>query len=389
MADGAVTLINFTPFGYISRWFSYWRADIIVRLKFVRTQFHSGRLLFFYQPFVTPSATNAATVADSSYLLRTIIDIRDCNEIEIKIPFVYNRAWADCDGAMNSIGLYQLSVLDPLAAPSNVSSTVNVLIEVRAENVSFAGPRNCNYAPVVPSAFQSGCALLTNVVGGSNETPVDYAVQDLTQGEVIQSFRQLIKRYQLLSTNLVGSTTANMVIPPFLSSYAISTGLAILPSISSSITTRDLYSALAMFYANSSGGVRLLYCFAGATGNTSCVSWLDHVSYDSGALNAIYNYTTEAEAVTVQNHSSLGMNIQSPSSPISVTIPQNTSRLSRINANNFISPTQTLNYSDGADSAQLSIRLMGASTQFYVYRSGADDCSFGNFCSLPPMYSLY
>jgi len=387
--DGLVVVTNFTGFGMLSRFFAYWNAEFILTFKFVRTQFHSGRLLFTYEPQFNSSAASSSTADSSSYLMRTIIDVREHNEIEIKIPFIYSSSWSDCDGSRNDIGKVTLSVLDPLVAASNVSTTVNILTEVRTEVVKFSGPRQNPFGPVYASAYQSGCSLGSLEVGDGTSTPNDYLLESMTSGEVIQSFRQLVKRYGLLCSTPAISATTTCTVLPFATYVAQSTGVGVVPTIPSPLPTRDLFSTLSFLYANSRGGVRLMVLHKGFGSSGMVANWVDHVSTNAGALASCVTVVTESETNSLEFRGMLGPVINNNAAPTTIMIPQNTSRYSRSNGANLIASDQTYDYSNDADSAQLIIRGYGTVTTGYIFRAGADDCSFGNFCSIPPMTTFY
>jgi len=60
----STTVITDTPLSFVSRHFKYWRGSMVFRFKFVRTEFHSGRLAFSF----TPSFTDAAAAVTPTYV---------------------------------------------------------------------------------------------------------------------------------------------------------------------------------------------------------------------------------------------------------------------------------------------------------------------------------
>jgi len=76
-----------TPAMYLGQAFRYWRGDIIVRFRILKTPFHRGRLTFVYEP-VAASLLPQPTVQKTR-----IVDIGLVDEFEITIPFGSTRSW--------------------------------------------------------------------------------------------------------------------------------------------------------------------------------------------------------------------------------------------------------------------------------------------------------
>jgi len=147
-----------TPMCYIANFFSYWRTGFTFTFKFVKTEFHSGR----YALVFSPTSAVAPAWADTSYLYREILDLRESNEFTITVPYTATLPYL-MNGDQNAtqsfnqigqtMGLLTLYCLNPLVAPTTVSQTVNYLVEVCADNTfEVAMPRllsspPCFYVP--------------------------------------------------------------------------------------------------------------------------------------------------------------------------------------------------------------------------------------------------
>lgn len=204
------------PCAYVAGFFQQWRGGFKIKLKFVKTEFHSGRLSITFNPDST--AVAAGTFDQQNYNYREIIDLRFTKECEFAVPYVAGSPYLDIS---QSIGNVSLVVLNQLRAPANVSSNISIIVEVAmTHDTEFAIPRSSTFFPILstntpPTVYASSAnwtpqaivetgqisnsleekeiapALATTTVNNLNTTQVaQYCV-----GEVIQSFRQLMKRH--------------------------------------------------------------------------------------------------------------------------------------------------------------------------------------------------
>lgn len=141
-----------TPMAYISNMFTYWRTGFTFTFKFVKTEFHSGR----YAVVFSPGTQGNLAFADTSYLYREILDLRESNEFTITVPYTatspYLRTADSGSYALpdtDYMGRLLIYALNPLVAPSNIESTVEVLMEVCADNTfEVAMPKIISTPPV-------------------------------------------------------------------------------------------------------------------------------------------------------------------------------------------------------------------------------------------------
>jgi hypothetical protein len=147
-----------TPLNWVSGFFNNWRGSIKIRLKFAKTQFHSGRLLVLYEPYRRYQANgddNATPVVvtnqQSDYVHRQIIDLRESSEAEIIIPYVNMYPYLPWQ---SSCGTVDIRVLNILRHPETCASTVRFTVEVAGgPDIEFAWPStSCyfSYKEVVP-----------------------------------------------------------------------------------------------------------------------------------------------------------------------------------------------------------------------------------------------
>lgn len=152
-AGPAVSAYTFPPCGYVASSFNFWRGSLVYRFFASKTDFHTGRILFTFIPSVNGSA--AASFGDNQYVYKWIWDLRDSHSFEITIPYVNSVPWSSTfiDG-YNWTGILKAFVLNPLNAPATVSSSINIITEMRAgEDFEVAGlTQTQNWAPIIAYA---------------------------------------------------------------------------------------------------------------------------------------------------------------------------------------------------------------------------------------------
>nr|QJI52197.1 MAG: structural polyprotein [Dicistroviridae sp.] len=130
-------IFAFTPFQYVSNAFMMYRADFCYRVTVAKTAFHSGRLLFVYEPSIIE--LNAIDV--DKYIGRNytaILDLSTDSEITIKIPYLQK---TNFHINVNDLfaRLYIISLTD-LLHTNTVDDNVDITVWTWAENTSFARP---------------------------------------------------------------------------------------------------------------------------------------------------------------------------------------------------------------------------------------------------------
>ena len=207
--------------------------------KFVKTEFHTGRLRFWYSPSGVPG------VDDINYVYSSIIDLKYTNEVTFNVPYMHTDVYSPCRGSKVQ-NMFGLTVLNELRAPNTVDTSVSVIVEVSAgSDFEFAspmpGPSNSFHflygtnvavlpSTVVPYTWknisgQSGDHDFVSLQGNYEDNPVANAPRFeptldpsmLSQGERISSVKQMICRSSPLLfydsagtgivTNLDGSGT--------------------------------------------------------------------------------------------------------------------------------------------------------------------------------------
>lgn len=217
-----------SPMSYISHMFQYWRGDIVVRFKFIKTRFHKGRLRITFDPH----AQDAANSTDYQVRKTHIIDLGETDEVEFTMPYMNPAAWCNTVQATTTpldfwsvggstlaetynlfSGYLRMSVETPLTAP-DAGAVMPILVFVRGgSNMEFAAPSNTNSAawlqsPVAPptegdsnidefiSPIDTGNFEPTSLQlsGGDNMIKSTETVHTTYVGEKVYSLRTLAQR---------------------------------------------------------------------------------------------------------------------------------------------------------------------------------------------------
>lgn len=289
-----------TPMSFIGSRFQYYRGSIGFKFKFVKTEFHSGRLQFCFIPGYTSATAPVLTDANSAFIHKEVVDLRYTTESTFICPWASTVPFLPLE---NPYGTLIVNVLNELRHPDTVSTSINILVEVFcADDFEFAVPLNTetgafihdpsvspSLAPAAPPVLEAQvgetepAAIETDSVPNPLDQPIgssrlefdSLASSRFCVGESIQSIRQLLKRHNpWIMPN--GSGLTSYVINPWRLSTGFNSGaLGILIDITpfntvlnASNTQQDYLSFFAPCYAYMRGSMRLkCYNFANAGAN--------------------------------------------------------------------------------------------------------------------------
>lgn len=208
--------INYTPMGYLSEAFAFWRGDIKIRLKFLCSQYHRGRVLITWDPTSSPSST--ANTATQVYT--QVVDLAEDTDVEFNIPYIQPSSYlrtgqgnptaqgfsttpfaADSSFTNGNLSIF---VLNDLTSP-NTTADIDVAVFIRGgENMEFANPKDIDVL-LSPYTIQSGSTPMssgpvsydisksTQNIGGS-VSKTDTNLNLVYNGECVTSLRQIIRR---------------------------------------------------------------------------------------------------------------------------------------------------------------------------------------------------
>lgn len=215
--------VDIPPYTRVASYFAQWRGDFVYTLRFVKTQFHSGRLRIAFAPYVyniTKDTLPANYAEELGYTYTEDVDLAVTSEFSFRVPFVSTRPWLNVYGRIPttltdlkhvSPGTLYITVLNPLVAPSTVSSTIKILAFAHMENAQFSCPL---IPPIVPYKCPNIAQVGLEVVKQHSEIDdvhnIDLAPPLACTGEVVSSYRQLLKTFQLLPPFTTAAVTSTL-----------------------------------------------------------------------------------------------------------------------------------------------------------------------------------
>lgn len=393
------TVNDYLPMQYVANFFQLWRGSIVFTFKIIKTEFHSGRLAIAYFPYDDNDRAVQSSYLNSNYVFREIIDIRLQNEVTITIPYINSMPWRPLNGGATTPGRLSVYIVDPLVAPSTVSSSVTIVVEVAGgPDLEFAVPSNSLPTQAIMGITpQSGvdkvvpndCALVEEVIGGAKINPANVASTALCIGESITSFRQLLKLNHLMPANNYTPAKYLNLIPFGLPVVFVGALVNQYPNIYG-----DLYASLGALYLYSRGGVRFkIFSTIPVAQSTPSRCYISYANASTalkadmmltGASDGLGNTTSDQMTFTPTTFHHVTQN-----QCAEIMIPQYHRFASRVNSDHFVgfgvdyiytarslSSRSILTYTNGVGQTV---------TNPIISRSGADDVNFGCFISVGPM----
>nr|UDL17019.1 MAG: capsid protein precursor [Biomphalaria pfeifferi virus] len=218
-ATGGFTAVIPSNLLYFAQHFRLWHGDLVYRVTFAKSKFHTGRVMFTFIPNYQ-RVSNVSTYAEaglqggpapglfagdlqpSQYSM--VFDLKDGSEFEFEVPFI---APVSHLGINDSMGFVSMQIMDPLIANGESSDTITFIVEVAAKpGFYFAGIGGPN-VPIWPDQtaptieFQSG-------VGATATDASQHSV-----GEKFMSTKQIMMHPIVRRFNHATGTTASGTIP--------------------------------------------------------------------------------------------------------------------------------------------------------------------------------
>jgi hypothetical protein len=384
--------VSTTPVQFLASSFRYWRGGLKFRFKIVKTEFHSGRLVVSFAPYAEQEVGGITPTLDQTiYLHREVIDLRLSSEFEICIPYVSSDLYQYTYYGYNPGNLF-VHVLDPLIAPSSVSNSVTILIEVAgAPDLEFAVPMGQDYDVFCPATTQSGYSLFKCADMGSDSSSI--LPSSVAVGEKVQSIRQLLKRLQYsISVNGIPNATAgtSLQIFPFTLNPAMQFNTNT-SNIYRGAYHTDMFTKFSMCYALSSGGVRIVaYPLKPTVTNP-----ISHVFMDVLPTLTTPNDTSQYVTNNVPNNPTFTPINTNVDGFINVQIPSYNRMVARPTCVQLVNVYDGTYWNtqpslvQGANWLQLTIQAQdysSTSTDSYQwYRSAADDFNLSMWCGTVPI----
>jgi len=390
----AQSVVNFTPLCFVANHFQYWRGSIIFKFKFVKTAFHSGRLSFDFYPEEYKSNVVSTSYAGAPYVHRQIVDIRECNEVTIEIPYVNSSPYLE---NANPTGYLVIHVVDPLIATGTVSTSIDILCEVSGgKDFEVAIPASGgSYTPCVGLTPQAGnvCEIVNDTIGSTSSHPAGVVMAELCVGEKIVSFRSLLKAYHPLCSASARAAAATESLVPFAISLNYYSGAA----WTLAEDNGDLYTTVGSLFLYHRGGVRFKKVIS-----TSGVYLTQSLSATSTTASGLIRRNAADYNGSQKVNPTLGrfqITDGAREKVIEISVPQYLPKHSRVIYDSTCGAINSYYYNydnNGLGSNQYVVTaIMNAqnvvsSSTFNTanFRAGADDLQFGGFISIPPMVAV-
>lgn len=398
---GVLTANHYGPCQYLTQKFAYWRGSMRYRLKFVKTEFHSGRLAISFTPYSSMATrVPTASLADTDYTYRDVIDIRETNEYEFTVPYVSETPYLmNTTGA--EMGQISIRVIDPLVAPDTVASSVEILIEMSmGPDAEFALLNNRPKCVVNPIVYQSAvesnsCALGSKMIGDSTHGVFQTETAQAAIGEKIISFRALLKKFTpILDRSSIYTPARYLSVHSH--AFAVTDYTAGGPALWVPRQLNDLLGELTSFYAFSRGSVRLKYD-PGVNSSKSVMAFIDYtqLAYDDNA-SAVVQRSSNTIGNTIEDpatHASVSTYVISPygTNTLEVQTPQYTLLHSRANADLGASASRRMIMSRTSTVPRHGVTFMHNNEvaedtiDGNIYRATGDDHNLSGFISIPPL----
>ncbi len=413
-----------TPLFYIANAFCYWRGSITYTFKFVKTEFHSTRIMIAFLP---PQSITFA-YSQNEYLFREIYDLRETNEITVTVPYVRSYEYADISLMETSltsaygIGNLVVTLVNELKCPPTVSQSISVLVEVAGgPDTEFAVPReNIRYIPgvhwkdTVPTmavqkapgyrsrdqanqvfvlqalgtdSVQQGQATSDEVrspdaIGQSDLDSGGLAASAFCIGEKIVSLRQVLKRASIFCVTSVAGTLFN-VFPTILNNISTSST----STFPVSQRTMDYWNYYAPLFMYRRGGSRIK--LVDVASESSLINPLYTVTYNNnrystGTLGAPFNTTA------VQRNGCCASTLAYTVTQGALEVEMPFYSLTPIQVINDVafSTDGTIGFMtlEVSDFSWISLRTTKpAINNIQLWRQAADDTEFGYFIGCYPM----
>lgn len=267
------------PMYYLGNFFQYWRGSMIVNIKIIKTQIHTGRLMIVFTPRPYGATVNAATISNSTYALREIVDLRTQSEITLTLPYLVATDYLPVrprtlpNPFVNASGRLDMFVLNELRCSETVAGSIDLIVTFTAgPDFELQVPTRAQYLtnnsgaqagdnsghsalPFIPATYasvgQTSNSVAVDSTIGAALTPVaDIGPSTRCTGEMIASVKQLIMRQ---STGYLFYSTARrslLINPHDIVSASVLTG-AIAPTAvaaNAGILWGDMLSYIAPMY---------------------------------------------------------------------------------------------------------------------------------------------
>lgn len=411
---------------YIGSNFTYWKGDIIYHITLVKTDYHSVRLKFVYDPMATLGTDIAYD--SSEYCYSVVLDFRDKTDFYVRVPFVSSTPWkyvlpsdaAWYGGDNTTQTLYPLYKYDSLSthsgsialfidntlrASSVVTPNINCIVEMcAADNFELAAPmEGRNFSPVhgtnettISAQAQSNFAvdgtlkphsrmqLDTSDIHLITDTPPNYNNNEppFTVGEQCNSIRMLIKRFNWVFRGI----TSNLVLPNEV--VPLKTEIGTDETTGESIYEGpfsfecSLYDIFGSLYAFRTGGVRYKAIDISSEYMTAIMTSVNSTQQYTG----VDTFTDFAALQGIGNTAPAVLDARFVKGSFEVTIPYyhlGYNKTNSFSTNTQFSSSTPIGHHYADSSNLVGLTRSNTSVNVFLAKSAADDSNFGFLLGVP------
>jgi hypothetical protein len=353
--------VQHTPVSYFSEFFHHWRGSVVFTLKFVKTNFHSGRIAICYNP----QGTLATTAEQQAYTLRDIVDIRSMDEYTFTVPWMKEVNY-NLIGEKN--GVLSISIVNELRCPETVSQAIEVMVYVSGgPDFEYAAPISTNR---ILFAAESGIgdSVVAQPTGTQNET---------SQADLFLSVKQLVSSARLWRFNQDPTPVSYRFYP-----FTVNAGTmddSPIPRIG--ILATDLMSYILPCYRFSRGGMRIACVSTAADkiGKVALIPRGDNTVTYSAASDFFHQLFSFPQ---MQNTNQVYR--RSEALPVDVICPHSSRAPLRLNLINYSGDDRRPVDKSAPD---YDVVVETPVPNSFITRSGADDFSLHYFVGVPLLLS--
>jgi len=392
--DGTAVLYSSTPVAFLCRLFKFWRGSLILKIRFVKTEFHIGRLQIIYDP-LAGSTPGAVTSTNGAHTYRRVFDLREGNEVDIVLPYISEMDWKYTDTASGvaTLGRLNIYVDDQLSVSGGFAANSIALHYFISGGPDFAvaSRKRATYAMSMPEArYQSGvtelsdagpetCAASTTVFDNLGGHASTVNMSGACMGEVVLSLNQLLKAGGSVSTTGAYNLSEG-TIQPYHYEYA-----KVVAGVLTVGQSDDPWTYLSGMFAFVRGGVRLTNIYFENTSSGITLSAYEATEplvlniVQSVAANPILYVGATGFNVSTVKHGTVAIDV-----PFNHILP-----VSVTNDLGFWTGSPAFTHTQPAIKSQIVFSSYTSSSvkvarNFILHRAGADDARFSCFVAIPP-----
>jgi len=209
------------PVSHFSEMYRYWRGSLIYKFRFIKTKYHTGRLLISWDP----TGSNVTTADNETTTLTRIVDLQLEDEVEFIVPYKATTPYLSTNRSTSILsngaapvytydssyhnGSITIRVQNVLTGPA-ASPQIDILGYVRAgDDFTFAAPTEIALSWTIsdPTGVIQSSEVENKIAIDNKQHSVDAQISSITTGETHASIRPLLHRSSLSCIQYIGSPT--------------------------------------------------------------------------------------------------------------------------------------------------------------------------------------